>query len=249
MPMRDRPSDIRSLLQQIPPSDPDTLGWRFIDRPKWERLADLVKLPSCARLGLAAIVQQERNANRRRKNQPQRPAKARKQLERLLKKARDLIAGLQKLSGIELEAVVGARSEEADVHDLPLLSRWDKRLLISDMAVIKGWCDRLERAAQKTKGYPADSGANPALRRLANRLDGLLLCHTGKGLVRAHPETKNPRGRAAAHATFVEEIASMVLEKPPAKATVDDAIKDVIRSRRKSVVGRSRKKKSHHSPD
>jgi hypothetical protein len=105
-----------------------------------------------------------------------------------------------------------------------------------DVIALEGWRDRLDKAVKITGGWHETARPDRSLRELVERLHEFLLCHTGKGLVRASMRTKTGKGRAEACADFVLTITRMIFGDVP-EGTVDDAVKDVITRHR--FVGRS----------
>ena len=222
----------RPAEPETPAPDLDRIGWRAINR-EWHRLSKSVGLPEEARDELIGIVAQERYEKGKRDGSEQ-PAKARKRLNSLHLQAGKLADGLRALGSAAQSAVMIALSEEDQFKHLPRLTPHGETSPFDlEVAAVARWRDRLGRAIEIAKTWRSASGADPGLRRVIERLDQLLILHTGKGLVRASTMTKSLRGRADASQNFVREIIRMTFGRL-GDSTIDDAVKDVITRRRKT---------------
>ncbi len=236
-----------TLLSRIPP-DCDAGGWNVIDRATWDRLAPSLGLSDEARLDLVSIVVQARSKARSRKRGLPKPGVSRKELRRLHRLASKLVDGLRALDDCSLSAVTMALCDEQQYKqqfkDIPLLSYvrtprlGESGPLEREIENVETWRERLSRAGEIAEPWQADAGGDRSLRRLVNELDEFLIRHTDKGLVRASEATKRGgSGRATACCEFVSEICRLIFRPAPPEATIDDAIKDAINSRRS--VGKS----------
>ena len=228
-----------TLLSRIPP-DYDAIGWKVINREKWGQLASLLSLPATARLDLVSIVVQARSKARSRKRGLPKPSTSRKELRRLHGLASKLVDGLRALDDCSLSAVGMALDNEQQFKGIPLLSRvprpGERGPLEREIENVETWRERLSRAGEIAEPWQTDAGGDQSLRRLVKELNEFLILHTGRELVRASTATKTPKGRATACNKFVSEIVLLIFGPEVQRATIEDAIKDVIKLRRS--VGR-----------
>jgi hypothetical protein len=139
----------------------------------------------------------------------------------------------------------GEAGDAADVQRYESLGDADERINFwsledeqfeLDVITLEGWRDRFDKAVKIASGWHKKAGPDRSLRELVERLHEFLLCHTGKGLVRASMRTKTRKGRAKACADFVLTITRMIFGDVR-EDTIDDAVKDVITRHR--FVGKS----------
>jgi hypothetical protein len=224
-----------SLLSSIPVDLNPSIGLGVIDQSTWDRLAKPVRLPPTARRDLELIILEERAAWRRTKHKRQTSAQAAKELKRVHCLAEKLTSAFQEMGTLACDAIIAARAQESDVQQLTLIQRYDERFLEPDLAAVERWSRRLDRAAEIAGASPPSTKAG--LRILTDRLDTLLLKHTGRGLIRSSYTKRDSQSRAGALLEFVSTIAEMTVGHREPDA-IDDAIKDTITRRRRNGVSR-----------
>ena len=120
--------------------------------------------------------------------------------------------------------------------------------LISDLDHI---AQRLARAHEIAIPWVGRVGGDPELRGFIKNLDFLLFRNVGQGLVRTSQPKRGrgkPRGGTAC-LEFVESVARLAYGEGAFTAdAIDDAVKDVIKFRRHSDVGRIPQKKGQSVP-
>lgn len=203
----------------------ENLGWD-IDGETWDRLAIPMKLPMEARFELVDMVRFDRANHRYRRTVAPRdpPSQSRKELAHLSKLARDLAKGMK-----DLRAGAGVAVCHALLESNPpraLLDRFETA--VTDAERLRDLLHRAVEIAHSQRGVP---GGDRSLRMLVANLDRFLIRHTGKGLVRASERTKGRGGRGTACLDFVLGVSDLVFGERVSSATVDDAIKDVIKHR------------------
>jgi hypothetical protein len=253
------------LETAVDDSDPETRGWSVIDRATWARLKELLDLPDTCRLELVNEVWREWASHRRRKKQPQPkpPSESREELSRLMSLAGKLSKGLREMDDGGRSAVLMSLKEKADFdwgeekslgadrglrnpfhfYDSKPIER-----LISDLDHI---AQRLARAHEIAIPWVGRVGGDPELRGFIKNLDFFLFRNVGQGLVRTSQPKRGrgkPRGGTAC-LEFVESVARLAYGEGAFTAdAIDDAVKDVIKFRRHSDVGRIPQKKGQSVP-
>jgi hypothetical protein len=210
--------------------DPDTIGWDVIDRGTWERLAPPLKLPAEAWLALVKIVYSERSEYRRVKDGPEPASQTRKDLTRLQKLACKLAKGLSKMGGGSRSALFNSLFDAQPNRSL--LSFCITEPIDSIITDVERLRDHLGRAIETANGWHSLTGRDRMLRKSVAVLHQYLIHHTRQGLVRASAATKGRRGRATACHEFVSEVLRLIIGQKVAPATIDDAIKDVVKRQR-----------------
>lgn len=233
-----RPSKLETAVDD---RDPESRGWNVIDHGAWERLSGLLKLPASSRPELVAAVWQERVNHRARANHPPpAPNQSRKELGRLRRIASNLLEGLRKSDdGVRSALLLSLRESTISGPVFPSqLEFFDSKPIEALDSDVERICNWLARAVEIAGPWHGRRGNDSALRNFVEYLDMFVLCHTGKGLVRTRmPKDKPKPSRGTNCCDFVVEVARLAFGENVKEKTVDDAMKEVIKRRRRKTVG------------
>ena len=200
----------------------DDFGCDVIAPATWAELAGPLGLPPEARRTIVEAVGLARLGRHIHSTLPTAKRNARDELKRLHGLADKLTEGLKNIGG-------DARREVA--YTLPCAPDGTGRIysLAEDAEKI---LDTLRTALDNANLPHGVRGADRSLRHIIMMLDDTVFYYNRVGLVRSTEATKTSRGSADACRALVTHVARLVF--PDASdATIDDAMKDVIRERRK----------------